>query len=145
MAKFFELTEENQKLIDRLFEESGLNNYVNLILLGTTKAKEVIKVAKTNPIAEKLGNCPDSVVCIVYEDAFDRLDDNAKRLITEDVLSTISYDFDKDKIVVGCPCITITQHGRAKYGENLINAVESGLFAIQQLEEERKAKKEREK
>ena len=92
-----------------------------------------------------MGNCPDSVTCVIYEEAFDRLDDNCRKLVLEDALNTLSYDSEKDKIIVGCPSITVTLGGRAKYGEELINALETSVLAIQQIEDEKKAIKEAEK
>lgn len=145
MAKFFELSEENQNLIDEKFQETGLYNYIDLKVLGITKSNDVIKVAKTNPLAEKLGNCPDSIVCIVYEDAFDRMDKDQQEMLVEDAFAQVAYDSDKDKIVVGCPTINVTVGGRQKYGDTLLNAYEASLYAIMQIEEEKKAAKEAEK
>lgn len=145
MAKFFELSEENQSLIDEKFQETGLHNKMDLNVLGITKSSEVIKVAKTNPLAEKLGNCPDSIVCIVYEDAFDRLDKEQQEMLVEDAFAQVAYDLDKDKIIIGCPTINVSVAGRQKYGDTLLNAYEASLYAIMQIEEEKKALKEAEK
>ena len=141
MAKFFEISEENQEIFDDIWQESGMFNYIDLKLLGVPKAKEVIKVQKTNPQAEYLGKCPDSIVVTVYEEAFDRLDEKQKRLIAEDALSSVSYDGEKDKIVVGCPQIVVTVGGRAKYGDELINAAETAVLMIQTIAEEEAEKK----
>ncbi len=141
MAKFFEISEENQEIFDDIWQESGMFNYIDLKLLGVPKAKEVIKVQKTNPQAEYLGKCPDSIVVTVYEEAFDRLDEKQKRLIAEDALSSVSYDDEKDKIVVGCPQIVVTVGGRAKYGDELINAAETAVLMIQTIAEEEAEKK----
>lgn len=145
MAKFFELSEENLDLVQELFQKKELHNYMDIKIIGISKAKEVVKIARTNPLAEYVGNCPDSVTCVIYEEAFDRLDDKCRRLVLEDALNTLSYDRDKDKIVVGCPSITVTLGGRAKYGDELINALETSVLAIQQIEDEKKEIKEAEK
>lgn len=145
MAKFYELSEENLDLVQEMFQNTGLYNYMDIKILGISKAKEIVKIARTNPLAEYVGNCPDSVTCIIYEEAFDRLDEKTRRLILEDAFATLSYDSEKDKIIVGCPSLTVTLAGRAKYGEELINALETGVLAIQQIEDEKKAIKEAEK
>ena len=145
MAKFFELSEENQQIFDDVWQKSGMFNYIDLKVVGTPKAKEVIKVQKTNPYAEYLGKCPDSIIVTVYEEVFDRLDDKNKKLLVEDALNLVSYDSEKDKINVGAPQIVITVGGRMKYGEDLINAAETGVLAIQQLEDEKREQKELEK
>lgn len=145
MAKFFELSEENQKIFDDIWQDSGMFNYIDLKIVGTSKAKEVIKVQKTNPYAEYLGKCPDSTIVTVYEEVFDRLDDKNKKLLAEDALSLVSYDSEKDKINVGAPQIVVTVGGRMKYGDELINAAEIAVTMIQEIEEEKKAKREAEK
>lgn len=145
MSKFFQLTEDNLSLIETLFQETGMHNYIDLKVLGITKSKEVIKVVKTNPLAEKLGNCPDSVVCIVYEEAFDRLDERCKKLLITNAFDLVSYDSDKDKIVVGAPQITMTLGSYDKFGQDLINAYIGGIMAMQQIEDEKKEEAERKK
>lgn len=145
MAKFYEVSEENLSLIDQKFQETGMHNYIDFKVVGISKAKEVIKVVKANPIAEYVGKCPDSVFCIVYEEAFDRLDDEAKELLVVDALANVSYDSEKDKIIVGGPQIIVSLGGLEKNGQNLIRAAMSGVYAIQQIEQEKKDAKEAEK
>lgn len=145
MAKFFEISEENQEIFDDIWQESGMFNYIDLKLLGVPKAKEVIKVQKTNPQAEYLGKCPDSVIVTVFEQAFDRLDDRGKKLLAEDALSLVSFDDEKEKIIVGAPQIVVTVGGREKYGDELINVAESAVLAIQQIAEEEAERKAAEK
>lgn len=144
--KHFELTEENQELINDLFEESGYTNYMQLKLIGTAKSKEVIKVARPNDVAKYVGHLPDDVVTIiVYEEAFDRLDEKNKKLIVKNALATIQYDSEKDKISIGVPQITVTIGGRQAFGNELVDACEMGVLAIQQIEDEKKQLKEEEK
>lgn len=141
MAKFFEISEENQEIFDDIWQESGMFNYIDLKILGVPKAKEVIKVQKTNPQAEYLGKCPDSIICTVYEEAFDRLDDRSKKLLAEDALSLVSFDDEKDKIIVGAPQIVVSVGGRKKYGDELINVAETAVTVIQTIAEEEAERK----
>ena len=145
MAKFFELTDENQTLVNDVFQDTGMHNYMNLKMVGVSKAKELIKVSKANPLAEYVGKCPDTIVCAIYEDAFDRLDEKTKRLLLIDAFGVVFYDDEKDKISIGAPQIVVTVAGRMKYGEELINAAEIAVTMIQEIEEEKKAQKEAEK
>lgn len=144
--KTFDLTEENQELFNNLFEETGYNNYMQLRLIGLAKSKDVITVNRPNAVAKHVGHLPDDVVTIlVYEDAFDRLDDKNKRLLIKDAFNLISYDSEKDKITIGTPMITVTVNGRQMWGDELINAAEIGVMAIQQIEEEKREAREEEK
>lgn len=145
MAKFFELTEENQALVDDVFQDTGMHNYMNLKIVGVSKAKELIKISKANPLAEYVGKCPDTIVCAIYEDAFDRLDEKTKRLLLMDAFGVVFFDDEKDKISIGAPQIVVTVAGRQNFGDELINAAEAGVLAIQQVEDERREQKEIEK
>ena len=145
MAKFFEVTSENDEMIMDIFEETGMYKYMNIKIVGVAKAKELIKISKANPLAEYVGKCPDTIVLTLFEEAFDRLDYKTKKILLTDAFNLVSYDSEKDKINIGAPQIVVTVGGRMKYGDELINAAEVGVLAIQQLEEERKEKKEMEK
>ena len=144
--KTFDLTEENQNLFNDLFEETGYHNYMQLRLIGVAKSKDVITVNRPNAVAKHVGHLPDDVVTIlVYEDAFDRLDDKNKRLLIKDAFNLISYDSEKDKITIGTPMITVTVNGRQMWGDELINASEMAVMAVQQIEEEKREAREEEK
>lgn len=144
--KTFDLTDENEKLFNELFEETGYHNYMQLRLIGVAKSKDVITVNRPNAVAKHVGHLADDVVTIlVYEDAFDRLDDKNKKLLIKDAFNIISYDDEKDKISIGAPMITVTVAGRQKWGNELINAAEIGVACIAQIEEEKKQAKEEEK
>lgn len=138
MAKLFKLTEENETIVQKVFEDTGLYNYIDLKILGTTKSNDLISIKKTGPIAEELGNCPNSIVCIVYEDAFDRLNDETKLILLENAFSNVSFDVEKEKIKIGSPRIVVTLGSLNKYKEKIVNAAESGVMAILQIEEEKK-------
>ena len=144
--KHFELSEENEQLFSDLFSETGYDNYMQLKLNGTAKSKEVIKLARPNDVAKYVGHLPDDVVTIiVYEEAFDRLDEKNKKLLVKDALAMIQYDSEKDKISIGVPQIVVTVGGRQMFGDELINAAEMAVLAIQQIEDEKQELKEAEK
>ena len=143
--KTFDLTEENQKLFNDLFEETGYHNYMQLRLIGLAKSKDVITVNRPNAVAKHVGHLPDDVVTIlVYEDAFDRLDDKNKRLLIKDAFNLISYDSEKDKINVESDIPKEIFRLRKKY-DNYVDAVETSYIVMQQIEDEEKQRKEEEK
>lgn len=141
MAKFGEVFEETRDLVDRILGETGLSNFINAEVMSISKQKQVVSVKRAKPETEYLAKKPDSICVYVYEEAFDRLDDEAKELVMRDALNTVSYDSEKDKIVVTPPQITVTLGGRQAYGEKLINALETSVHVIAEIEEEKKAKK----
>ena len=145
MSKLMQLSEDNVKFIWNIIYELGLDHQVNLEIIGMKQSKTLFNVSKTNATAEYLSKKPESVCIYVYEDAFDRLDDVTKDILVRDMLMGVKYDFDKDKITIGCPTIVVSVEGRAKWGDKLINSAELAVHTIQQIEEEKREQKEREK
>ena len=145
MAQFCNLSEENIELIRTVTEETGLYNFVHIEGIGKAKSKELIKVQKEAPVAEYKTKKPDTVNIFIYERAFDMLDDKQKDILIRDAFNSIKFDTEKDKIMIGCPKIEVSVEGRAKWGDELINAAEAGVLAIQQIEEQEKEEKERQK
>ena len=145
MAKLGAVSDDTRNLVDEILGKSGLANFVNAEVMSISKQKQIVTVKRANATTEYLANKPDSICIYVYEEAFDRLDDNARFLIMEDALNTVYYDTEKDKIVITPQQISVTVGGRAKYGEPLINAVEAGVHAIAQIEEEERERKEQSK
>lgn len=141
--KCFDLSDDNEQLIYDEFEETGLHNYVQLKVVGTAKSKELITVCTNAPVARWIGKIPDDTVnFVVYEEAFDRLDDETKKLVVRDALNAISYDTEKEKLSTRVPMLSVTAGGYAKYGEKLVKAQAIGVAAMLQIEEEKKAAKE---
>ena len=145
MAQFSNLSEENAELIQKISEELGLYNYVRIEGIGKVKDKQLIKVQLDNPVTKWKTNKPDTVNIFIYERAFDMLEDRQKEILIRDAFNQIHFDTEKDKITIGCPYIEVTIDGRAKWGEELLNAAEAGVHAIIQIEEEEKEEKERQK
>lgn len=141
MAKYFELGEANTQLFEEIWKQTGLSAHMNFKLFGVRTSKQLIKVSRANSLAEELGNCPESIVCEVYEGAFDFLSDENKRLLATDALALVGYDFEKDRIKVEKPQINVTSIGYQKLGEKLLNAAVAGVEAMamseQKMEEEK--------
>ena len=51
-----------------------------------------------------------------------------------DVLNNIQYNPENGKITIGAPRITVTTWGLQKYGEDLLNAAESAVLALEQID-----------
>lgn len=145
MSKLGKLSDETNDMVMELASEMGLENFIIVEPMAVQKSKQLIKISKANPTTEFLTKKPDTVCLYIYEEAFLRLEEAQRKLLLQDAMATIAYDGEKDKIVLGAPSITVTIGGRAKYGDDLINAAETAVWAIQQIAEEEKAKKEAEK
>lgn len=144
MSKLGKVSEETQELVDKIISEIGYENYMNIDVVSSKKEKTLIKINRANAYAEYIGR-PETVVITVYESAFERLSERQQELLMRDAINSIVYDTEKDKIVIGCPQIVVSCGGRAQWGDEIINAAECGVMAIQQIIDEEKERKELEK
>lgn len=145
MAKLGQVSEETQELVDKIVEEVGLVHFLNVKCLSISKQKQVVKVSRANPTTEYFGNCPDTVILYIFEAVLDRLDDEQKEIVLRDAVNQIYYDNDKDKIIVTPPQICATVGGRQKWGNKLIDTLETCVLVMEQIEEEEKERKAEEK
>ena len=134
MAKFSELSEEIQEIVDKIIDETGLHNYMTIKTFAVAKSKELVKVSRASALAEHLGKVSDCVTILVYERAMERLNPRQQEILLRDAINNISFDGEKDTI-----------GGRAKYGEELIDAAECSVHAMQQIIDEEKEAKEAKK
>lgn len=142
----FETSNDIAEVIENAFDEAGLTNYgINLKIMSTSKAKDVIKVSKASATTEFLAKKDGMVMVTVYEAAFDRLDGESQKILTEMAVSNVSMDLEKDKVNVETNPYIQLFNMRRKYGERADNVLEAAYAAIQQILEEEKAAKEAKK
>lgn len=145
MAKLGKLSDDTVELIEKIVSETGLDNYISVKTYATKKSKEVIKIKKAGPIEGELAKDESTVFIIVYEEAFDRLDDEAKDTLMRDAVNNIQFNPENGKVSIGAPRITVTTWGLQKFGDSLLRAAESGVMAIEQIAEEEKERKQLER
>ena len=75
------------------------------------------------------------------EDAFDRVDEATQVMWLRSELSKVSYDSEKDKVVIGAPMISVPLYFYQKFGNVALQNAELALHTIQQLEDEEKQRK----
>ena len=141
--KFFETSTDIAELCQSKWEETGLAQMgIELKLLSVTKAKNVLKASKAGATINYLTK--KDAFLIIYEEAFDRLSDEMKEKLLEGALSNISYDTEKDKLLVEGDIAKELFRMRRKY-ENYIDIMEASYMVIEQIEDEEKRRKEEEK
>lgn len=150
MAKIFETNEDIVKMVEEQFDETGLEQFaIKVKVMSLTKAKEVIRASKASATTEFLAqkdSHTDSIIQVqVYEAAFDRLDDKTQKQLIEMALSGISYDTEKDKIIVDSNVYNAIFRMRRKYGNDFIDKLEASQLVIEAIEQEEKERKEAEK
>lgn len=142
MGKIFTTSDDVLEIVDKKFQETSLNEYgVTLKVMSVTKSKDIIKVSKASATTEFIAKKDGMVQLFIYEAAFDRLPDDAKEMLIEMALSNVSYDTDKDKILVETNPFKQIFAMRKKYGNDILDKMELSSVIIEEIEEEEKEKK----
>ena len=143
MAKIFETSADIAELAQDKFEDTGLAQMgINLKVISTPKAKQILKVQRANATTHFLTK--KDVILTVFEEAFDRLTDEHKNILMEGAISSISYDSEKDKLNVDGDFAKEIFRMRRKY-PNYTDIAEESYIVIEQIEDEEKARKEQER
>ena len=140
--KLFETSEDIRNLAFEKWEETDLDNVINLKIISTPKAKTILKVQRANATTHFLTQ--KDVIVTVYEEAFDRLTDEHKAILLEGILSNVSYDSEKDKMLVETDIAKEIFRMRRKF-PNYVDILEEAYIVINQIENEEQERKEAER
>lgn len=104
MSKYSEVNETNEIIFADQVADADLERVVNVKVLGDNRQKDIFKVVKANPIVKHMTN--EDVIIIVNETIFDGLETDQKRLVADEAVTYIGYDFEKDKLTISKPDLT---------------------------------------
>lgn len=144
MGKFTDLVNEDlEKKVKDMSIEMGIKSMgINVEACGLKKSKKEIGVVlKGNDMVERLTNDPSLVLVALYEKAFERVDAQTQDIWIRGLLSQISYDADKDRIMINKPELNINLGMYRKFGEIAMKKAELALITIQQINDEEKEAK----
>ena len=146
MAKYSQASDSIENLVIEISNELGLTNYgIDFQPLCVNKAKEVCKIVKANELAEYASNREDLVFVLCYEDAFDLVDEKTQYMWLRMEMEKVAYDTEKDKMVIGCPQITVPVGFYEKYKGAAVESALLGQYTIAQIEEKKKEEAEQRK
>ena len=132
-------SEEISNMVVEISNELGLAQMgVDFQVLNTAKAKDVVTITKASKVAEILTNRDDLIVIIVYERAFDRVDEKTRYMWLRMAMDTISFDVEKDKIILTAPTITVPVGFYEKYKNVAVDNALLAKYTISQIEDEDK-------
>jgi hypothetical protein len=132
---------------DVVKNQTSLGNFIEIEVYNIKKSKkEVIKVQKANEYVELALDKEDVIAVSIYEEAFDMVDEQTKRLWIENAFSQVHYDPEKDNITIGGePTITLSLGMYHKYKDVIIQKLELAALTLQQIADKEKEKKAAEK
>lgn len=141
MAKYELPFEETQDLYNKIITKKELGNNVNITVLVNNKSKDIFKVNKANELLKfRTG---DDIIIVLNEKIFDQLTPEQRVIVIEESLGSISYDLDKDKLVITKPDVVtfsgiLSKHTYAVW-DTLRESIKSLYNAEKEAEEEAKA------
>jgi hypothetical protein len=153
MAKLFKTSDDIHDFIIKEWENTGNANIgIGLKVISTPKARQILKLSKASATTQFLLREQDLLTLVVYEKAWDRLPELNKILLLRGIFSIISYDSNKDSLVVdSTPYADLFNMRHAKdengkeYLDNYDNTLELAANVILEIEEEERKAKEEEK
>lgn len=111
-----------------------------------TSKKSYGEVVKSNELTSLFTGNPDMVCVAINEDLFTKvLDDETQDILIRNLLSTITYDNEKEKVVINKPEIAFSVEMLHEYKGVIAQKIEVAYHGLQQLEEMRREQKEAEK
>jgi len=141
MAKYEDVFEETQDLYNQVINQSTLGNSVNITILADNKAKDIFKVNKANDLLKfRTG---DDIIIVLNEKIFDQLTPEQRLIVVEESLGSISWDNDKDRLVITKPDVVTFSGVLAKHTfatwDTLRESIKTLYSAEKQAEDEAKA------
>lgn len=137
MAKFEEIDDTTKEIFDSATDKAGLSQIGNITItvISNDKLKKIFEVKKANELLKFRSN--DDVIIILNENIFQKLSLEQQNIVAEQALAYISYDGDKDKIVVTPPDFIEHSGILSKYGYDKINLLKESITTFMQVEEQR--------
>lgn len=151
MAKLFKTSDDVYEFITNEWEQTDTSKIgVRLKVISTSKARQILKLSKVSATTEYLIREQDVITLVVYEDAWDKLSDVNKILLLRGLFSVVSYDTEKERIVIdNRPYADLfnMRHSKDAKGNEYLdkydNTLETCSLLLQQIEEQEKEEKMR--
>jgi hypothetical protein len=145
MAKYEEPFEDTQAMFQQAETRRGLSNLVNITVLTNNKAKEIYKVNKANDLLNHIATV--DIVIVINEKILEQLTPEQQAIVVDESLASISYDSDKDSIVISKPDVVtfsrLLEVHSFPVWNTLRESIKSLYDAEKQAEDERKAATEK--
>ena len=134
-------------------------NSAGLTSLGITveavrvkKCKTYGEVVKGNDLVTLFTGDPDIVCVALYEDLFidpktgeSRVDEGTEQYWIDSLLSQISYDNEKEKVVITKPELNVSRSMYEKYKNIAVQKEELAYLTLQQMADQKRKEKEEKK
>lgn len=145
MAKAVLASPDINELVQEVAKELGLIQYGIEFVTMRKKSKEVVTVKKAGELFEAYVKKEKMLAVLVYEEAFDKVEEKDQWMWVRQALARVSYDLEKDKVSLNVPMLSVPLDFYQKYGNVAMQNAELALLTVQHLQDEEKQRKEEEK
>jgi hypothetical protein len=97
---------DTQKIFNQLIDDASLERVVNIKFLGCPELKQIGKVVKANDLLKFMTD--NDVIILINEVIFDKLEQDQKELVAQELIAYIGFDFEKGKLVITQPAVSYT-------------------------------------
>ena len=143
MSKYSkDLDETLVQKVRSISKYAGLDTFgINVEAIRLKKSKNSVGEVLVGNDLVKLFTGDDHLVAIaLYEDLLVQFDDATQNMLIESLISQITYDDEKDKIVIKKPELSISMEMYHKYGNVAVQKAELVYLTCQQMKEKEKDK-----
>lgn len=137
--------DEDLKSKVRALAAEKIENSITIEPIKLNSKKAYGEVVKSNEITSIFTGNPDMVCVALNEELFAILDEETQDILIRNLLSTIRYDNEKEKVMINKPEIMFTIEMLHDYKGVVAQKIEIAYHGLQQLEEMRREAKEAEK
>ena len=125
---------DTQKIINQLIDDASLERVVNIKFLGCPELKQIGKVVKANDLLKFMTD--NDVIILINEVIFDKLEQDQKELVAQELIAYIGFDFEKGKLVITQPDVNTFSLLLKKVGsEKYLRIQEIIRLAFEQLKD----------
>lgn len=98
---YTDVSKETQKVFNKLIDSADLQRVINIKLLGCNELKQIGKVVKANDLLKFMTD--NDAIILINEVIFEKLEEDQKELVAQELIAYLSYDFEKGKLVITQP------------------------------------------
>lgn len=125
---------DTQKIFNQLIDDASLERVVNIKFLGCPELKQIGKVVKANDLLKFMTD--NDVIILINEVIFDKLEQDQKELVAQELIAYIGFDFEKGKLVITQPDVSTFSLLLKKVGsEKYLRIQEIIRLAFEQLKD----------
>jgi hypothetical protein len=134
MGKYNQLFEDHEEMFTKLITNADLNRYMSVAVLSNNTAKKLYTITKPNDLHTYRSG--DDVIIIINEKIFEKLPPEQQLIAAESAVSFISFDTDKDKIVITKPDFEAHRKMLKQYSFEIIDSFEEAVKSLYQAEKD---------